>query len=417
MALVSGPEQKTAYGVFVQACWAQHKRQYPDELIRKEIEEFNQQCSVWWYNLSDEERERFQKMADNSNATQALNNTSHTTQVDYKPIQASEFSSLTEEDFEVNSDGVVTPILSKKVPIHNITPTSAASGVSSFGSPHFDYGIQQGQMHPARTAYGQMQQVGSHQVVHQPFPHRPHQNQKPMKDPNEPKRPMSAYFIFNSEERIKVKAEFPDYPIVEIAKEVGRRWACIDPALKESYELRYQESRRQYEKAMQLYNPSKKKKKDPNAPKQPLSAYFIYQTEVRDKIKSELQNPTICDVAKEVGRRWTNMAPEVKQRYQQMSEVCRQKYDQEMRTYLKNKSMKMSEEDRKVYDQRMVSYSQGAREATPAVAATVTKPEAADGVAFYRVHEVAPATPQVSSPSTSAGATNMFAPTVFKEEE
>ena len=53
-------EQKTAYGVFVQACWAQHNRQYPDDQIRREIEEFNKQCSVWWYNLSEEERDRFQ---------------------------------------------------------------------------------------------------------------------------------------------------------------------------------------------------------------------------------------------------------------------------------------------------------------------------------------------------------------------
>ena len=60
MSQDSGKQQNTAYGVFVQACWAQHKRQYPDELIHKEIEEFNKQCSVWWYNLSEQERERFQ---------------------------------------------------------------------------------------------------------------------------------------------------------------------------------------------------------------------------------------------------------------------------------------------------------------------------------------------------------------------
>ena len=44
MAQEGGKQQNTAYGVFVQACWAQHKRQYPDELIHKEIEEFNK---VW----------------------------------------------------------------------------------------------------------------------------------------------------------------------------------------------------------------------------------------------------------------------------------------------------------------------------------------------------------------------------------
>ena len=64
MSQDGGKQQNTAYGVFVQACWAQHKRQYPDELIHKEIEEFNKQCSVWWYNLSEQERDRFQEMAD-----------------------------------------------------------------------------------------------------------------------------------------------------------------------------------------------------------------------------------------------------------------------------------------------------------------------------------------------------------------
>lgn len=35
MAQEGGKQQNTAYGVFVQACWAQHKRQYPDELTKK----------------------------------------------------------------------------------------------------------------------------------------------------------------------------------------------------------------------------------------------------------------------------------------------------------------------------------------------------------------------------------------------
>ena len=61
----------TAYRVLVQACWAQQKLQYPDELIHKEIEEFNKQCSVCWYNLYKQERNRFQEMADRRNAQQA----------------------------------------------------------------------------------------------------------------------------------------------------------------------------------------------------------------------------------------------------------------------------------------------------------------------------------------------------------
>ena len=91
---------------------------------------------------------------------------------------------------------------------------------------------------------------------------------------------LNTHFHLNTrfplqEERLKVKAEFPDYSITEVAKELGRRWAQIDPAIKQSYEQRYTESRRQYEQALAAYKPQKKKK-DPNAPKQPLSAYFLF---------------------------------------------------------------------------------------------------------------------------------------------
>jgi hypothetical protein len=66
---------------------------------------------------------------------------------------------------------------------------------------------------------------------------------KPMKDPNAPKKPLSAYFLYSQEERLKVKDEFPNYSITEVAKEIGRRWATLDPNLKQIYEHRYQDSR------------------------------------------------------------------------------------------------------------------------------------------------------------------------------
>ena len=43
-----------------------------------------------------------------------------------------------------------------------------------------------------------------------------------MRDPNAPKQPLSAYFIFSSEERLKVKSDHPSYSICEVAKELGR---------------------------------------------------------------------------------------------------------------------------------------------------------------------------------------------------
>ena len=70
-----------------------------------------------------------------------------------------------------------------------------------------------------RTVMGQVQHRPGQQVVQQPG-----KGGKPMKDPNAPKKPLSAYFLFSQEERLKVKAEFPDYYMTEVAKEIGRRY-------------------------------------------------------------------------------------------------------------------------------------------------------------------------------------------------
>ena len=62
-----------------------------------------------------------------------------------------------------------------------------------------------------------------------------------------------------------------------------------------------QVSRRRYEQAMQGYKP-KNAMRDPNAPKQPLSAYFFFSSEERLKVKSDHPSYSICEVAKELGR-------------------------------------------------------------------------------------------------------------------
>jgi len=327
MSDTGGVQKNTAYGVFVQACWAQHKRQYPDELIHKEIEEFNKQCSVWWYNLSEGERERFQEMADRSNAQQAALN----------QLQVN----------QVNAGGTV--IQNTTADISNFGTQFQYSDVGNFqghqvvntvvdNSQLINYTTNQGQVQVVRHVQPQQQQVTGGQIrqgqviMNNQMVQVQKVNQKPMKDPNAPKKPLSAYFLFSQEERLKVKGTNPEMSITEVAKELGKRWATLDPALKSTYEGRYQEARKLYDAEMSQYKPQKKKK-DPNAPKQPLSAYFIFSTEERLKVKENNPSYSICDVAKELGRRWADMDKTTKDRYQARAEEERQKYDVEMAAY------------------------------------------------------------------------------------
>lgn len=326
-----GVQKNTAYGVFVQACWAQHKRQYPDELIHKEIEEFNKQCSVWWYNLSEGERDRFQEMADRSNAQQAAINQLQVNNVNTGGTVIQNSSSdipsfgttFTYNDFAVQGQGQVVNTVVDNSQLINYATTNQAGQVQVVR-----------QVQPQQQ--NQVQQVRQGQVImNNQLVQVQKVNQKPMKDPNAPKKPLSAYFLFSQEERLKVKEHNPEMSITEVAKELGKRWATLDPALKSTYEQRYLEARKLYDAEMHQYKPQKKKK-DPNAPKQPLSAYFIFSTEERLKVKEHNPSYSICDVAKELGRRWADMDKPTKDRYQARAEEERQKYDVEMAAYRQN---------------------------------------------------------------------------------
>ena len=43
-------------------------------------------------------------------------------------------------------------------------------------------------------------------------------------DPDKPKRPQTAYFLWLNESRAKIKEEFPGISITELSKKAGEMW-------------------------------------------------------------------------------------------------------------------------------------------------------------------------------------------------
>lgn len=68
---------------------------------------------------------------------------------------------------------------------------------------------------------------------------------------------------------------------------------------------------------MKRYGPAKggKKKKDPNAPKRPLSGFFLFSSEFRPKMKSTNPSISIGDMVKKLGEMWKNLNDSEKQPY------------------------------------------------------------------------------------------------------
>jgi hypothetical protein len=76
---------------------------------------------------------------------------------------------------------------------------------------------------------------------------------KRVKDPNAPKKAMTAFILFGNEERPKLKAKRPELTFGEIGKELGKQWKALTEESKLKYKAMAEKEKQRYEKEMQTY--------------------------------------------------------------------------------------------------------------------------------------------------------------------
>ncbi len=76
-----------------------------------------------------------------------------------------------------------------------------------------------------------------------------------------------------------------------------------------------------------------KKKKDPNAPKKPKSAYFVFAETRRDALRAQYPEDRVSDTAKRTGEEWRGMTEEQKRPFQLKAQELKQEYDQAVAEY------------------------------------------------------------------------------------
>ncbi|XP_023545143.1 high mobility group B protein 1-like [Cucurbita pepo subsp. pepo] len=86
---------------------------------------------------------------------------------------------------------------------------------------------------------------------------------KALKDPNKPKRPPSAFFVFLEEFRQEYKRENPNVKAVSaVGKAGGQRWQSLTHDEKAPYEAKAAKRKAEYEKLMRAYDSKKASEAD-----------------------------------------------------------------------------------------------------------------------------------------------------------
>jgi len=162
------------------------------------------------------------------------------------------------------------------------------------------------------------------------------------KDPTKPRGKMSSYAYFVQTCREEHKKKHPEASVnfAEFSKKCSERWKVLktmSPKEKGKFEDLAKLDKARYEREMKSYIPpkgeKKKRFKDPNAPKRPPSAFFIFCAEYRPKVKGEQPGATIGDVAKRLGEMWNGTSSEDKVPFEKKAAKLKEKYEKDVAMY------------------------------------------------------------------------------------
>lgn len=180
---------------------------------------------------------------------------------------------------------------------------------------------------------------------------------KTLRDPNAPKRNLSAYLLYQNAMRNQFKAMNPGMTFGQLAKYTSAMYAEMPPAEKEAWMDRAEADKARYLAELQQYQPppgydSKgdalnasvetftkrtsrgKTEKDVNAPKRNMSAYLLYQNAMREQFKRDNPGMTFGQLAKYTSHMYKNLTVEEKATWQSRAEQDKLRYEQEIANYV-----------------------------------------------------------------------------------
>ena len=146
------------------------------------------------------------------------------------------------------------------------------------------------------------------------------------KDPDAPKRPPTAFFLYAQTRRDAIKRAHKGAGVTEIARELGKEWRSLSDAKKDKFYAKAEKEKEKYLVKKAKYD-EKKSKNGP--PKRSPTAFFLFAKDRRPELKRQRPTLSVTDIAKKLGHEWHNMGGKKKRIYQEEAARLKDIYDRE----------------------------------------------------------------------------------------
>lgn len=180
-------------------------------------------------------------------------------------------------------------------------------------------------------------------------------------DPNAPKRPLSSYFKYMASVRDEIEVE-TGLKGIHAAKVISTKWKNLSSEEQAKFDNKaemkvWQKKFQAYKKTQsykdfQLKRRTKKlgkKPKDKNAPKRPMSAYFLFAQEERPKLKQANPDWGLGPIGKAVGEAWKKVSDSKKSALQAKYLKNKAAYDKKLAAYKKSENFKNWQKEVQTY--------------------------------------------------------------------
>lgn len=152
------------------------------------------------------------------------------------------------------------------------------------------------------------------------------------KAPNAPKRFKSSYICFFMAKQPEIKKELGDEATVSnISKRSAEMWKNLSTEERQHWDevaakdkQRFMIEKSQYTGPWQV--PWKRAKKDPSAPKRPMSAFLYFSQGRRSQIKADNPDMRNTQVSRILGEMWRNLSDEERKPHVEKERKEREKY-------------------------------------------------------------------------------------------
>ena len=163
------------------------------------------------------------------------------------------------------------------------------------------------------------------------------------KAPGAPKRFKSPYILFSIDRMDKHRKEMDiKTKVTSISRLVSDEWKALSEDERKKWGERAKLDKERYNAEKSLYTgpwtiPSKRSRKDPSAPKRPMSAFLFYSQGKRKELKE--QNPGIknTDISRLLGDRWKAAPQEERLPFIEREKKERDVYNKEIAEWRKQK--------------------------------------------------------------------------------